>query len=54
MIQALEAFSTLQLAGPAAVMGTVTLMGAAWVIWSQRGRMAELKAAVAAGEAENS
>lgn len=53
MIQALEAFHSLQLVLPAVVMGTATLMGAAAVIWSQRGRMQELRAAVAAGEAED-
>lgn len=52
MIEALEIFQTLPLTMPAIVGGTVTLAAAALVIWSQKGRMQEIKAAVANGEAE--
>jgi hypothetical protein len=54
MIEALEIFGTLPLAMPAIVGGIVTLGAATLVVWSQKDRMRNLKAAVAAGETEES
>ncbi len=44
MIQALEIFQSLPLAGPAIASGTFMLLAAGGLIWSQRGRMRELNA----------
>jgi len=54
MIEALEIFQSLPLTMPAIVGGTVTLAVAALVVWSQKDRMKELKAAVANSESNES
>lgn len=52
MIQVLEIFQSLPLAGPAIASGVATLLVAAGLIWSQRGRMQELNARYAEVESQ--
>lgn len=52
LIQVLEIFQSLPLTAPAIVSGTATLLIAAGLIFSQRGRMQELNARFAEVESD--